>query len=88
MTWLQQQFGVGDEGGWLLPNRGALNLSGRPELLLSPEQTAAAATAPAFGRNAPLVSIGAIYGMNPDDVATKIEAKQRLAVMRYGGRPY
>jgi hypothetical protein len=33
------------------------------------------------------VKIDTIYGMSPEDVANKIEAKQKLAMMRYAGRP-
>jgi hypothetical protein len=48
----------------------------------------AAAAQPAKGNDAPMVKIDAIYGMSPEDVASQIEQKQRLAVMQYGGRPY
>jgi hypothetical protein len=35
-----------------------------------------------------MVKIDAIYGMDPADVAAQIEQKQRLASMRYAGRPF
>ncbi|GEM_PF-4168370 len=83
--------GIYDQGGVLEPGGIAVNKSRTPEAVLTPSQwksMEAAAAQPAKGNDAPMVKIDAIYGMSPEDVASQIEQKQRLAVMQYGGRPY
>ena len=85
---LLKQLGVFDQGGMLPPGGIGVNLSRRPEPVLTSHQwdamTAAMSNPSGSG---PLVKIDNIYGMSPDDVANKIEAKQKLAMMRYAGRP-
>ena len=76
-----------DDGGVLRPGDLALNASTRPEKILTQKQWDSLGKIQPAGRDAPLVKIDAIYGMSPDDVANKIEAKQKLAMMRYAGRP-
>lgn len=83
---LKNLFGF-DQGGYLEPGQLGINMTGRPEPVLTPQQWDALAAQPAQG-NGPLVKIDTIYGLDPQDVATQIEAKQKLAMMRYGGRPY
>lgn len=75
-----------DSGGMLPPNTLALNTTGRPEPVLTPQQWESLSNVPAPGQQ-PLVKIDAIYGLSPEDVASKIESKQKLAMMRYAGRP-
>lgn len=82
---LQKMMGY-DQGGMLPPGGVGINMTNRPEPVLTPQQwDALAANDPVNG--APLVKIDAIYGMSPEDVANKIESKQKLAMMRYAGRP-
>jgi len=76
-----------DQGGILRPGDLALNASTRPEKILTQKQWDALGNLQPGGRDAPLVKIDTIYGMNPDEVAAKIESKQKLAMMRYAGRP-
>ena len=76
-----------DSGGVLKPGDLALNASNRPEKILTQKQWDSLGNLQPGGRDAPLVKIDTIYGMNPDDVANKIESKQKLAMMRYAGRP-
>jgi hypothetical protein len=78
-----------DQGGWLQPNQLGVNMTGRPEPVLTPQQWDSLASNPSAGGNGgPMVKIDAIYGMNPEDVANEIEQKQRIAALRYTGRPY
>lgn len=75
-----------DQGGILKPGELALNASRKPEKVLTDKQwDALAKIQPA--QSGPLVKIDAIYGMSPEDVASQIESKQRLAMMRFTGRP-
>ena len=80
--------GVYDQGGILEPGGTAVNLSTRPERVLTSEQWDAMNKVAARADSGPLVKIDAIYGMSPEDVANQIEAKQKLAAMRFTGRPY
>jgi len=48
-----------DRGGWLMPGGKAVNLSGRPEYVLNPDQTAAGAGGNTYIINAPLGGITA-----------------------------
>lgn len=77
---------VYDTGGVLHPGTLAFNASRRPERVLTDQQWKAIGDVTA-GRDAPMVQIGSITGFSPEDVATKIESKQKLAMMRYSGRP-
>ena len=77
---------VYDTGGVLHPGTLAFNASRRPERVLTDQQWKALENTNT-AQSQPLVSIGAINGFSPDDVASKIESKQRLAMMRYAGRP-
>jgi tape measure domain-containing protein len=83
--------GVYDSGGVLGPGDVAVNKSKTPEAVLTKQQwdaMAAAASTPSGSGGGPMVKIDAIYGMDPADVAAQIEQKQRLASMRYAGRPF
>jgi hypothetical protein len=81
-------IGIYDNGGVLNPGDLAYNASKTPENILTKQQwNAMAANASTSKDAAPMVKIDNIYGMSPDDVANKIEAKQKLAMMRYAGRP-
>ena len=76
-----------DQGGMLPPGGVGINMTNRPEPVLTPQQWEAMSNQQPAGREAPLVKIDAIYGMSPEDVASQIEAKQKLAMMRFAGRP-
>lgn len=76
-----------DQGGILKPGELALNASRRPEKVLTEKQWASMARLQQPTESGPMVKIDAIYGMSPEDVASQIESKQRLAMMRYAGRP-
>lgn len=78
-----------DQGGMLPPGGLGINMTNRPEPVLTPKQwdNLTNNVPDPQGGQAPLVKIDAIYGMSPDDVANKIESKQKLAMMRYAGRP-
>ena len=76
-----------DEGGMLPPGGYGVNMTNRPEPVLTPQQWDAMSKIEPSGQQAPLVKIDAIYGMSPEDVASQIESKQKLAMMRYAGRP-
>lgn len=78
---------VYDEGGVLRPGDLALNASTRPEKILTQTQWDALGKLTPKGSDGPMVQIGSITGLSPEDVANKIEAKQKLAMMRYAGRP-
>jgi len=99
MPWLNNQPGGGggswakggevkiyDQGGVLKPGDLALNASRTPERILTDKQWDALSKIQPAGQQ-PLVKIDAIYGMSPEDVAAQIESKQKLAMMRYSGRP-
>lgn len=75
-----------DQGGVLKPGDLALNASRTPERILTDKQWDALSKIQPAGQQ-PLVKIDAIYGMSPEDVAAQIESKQKLAMMRYSGRP-
>jgi hypothetical protein len=84
---VQRMFGY-DQGGMLPPGGIGINMTRKPEPVLTPQQwdsIGQGMNQPAGG--SPLVKIDNIYGINADDVANKIEAKQKLAMMRYAGRP-
>lgn len=76
-----------DSGGILRPGDLALNASTKPEKILTQKQWDSLGNLQPANSQGPLVKIDTIYGMSPDDVANKIEAKQKLAMMRYAGRP-
>lgn len=80
------RIAIYDQGGVLRPGDLALNASRKPERILTDKQWDSLANIAPVGQQ-PLVKIDAIYGMSPQDVAAKIEDKQRLAMMRYTGRP-
>ncbi len=77
-----------DQGGMLPPGGIGINRTNQPEPVLTPKQWNTLTelnVAPNGG--SPMVKIDAIYGFSPEDVATQIESKQKLAMMRYAGRP-
>lgn len=76
-----------DQGGMLPPGGIGINMTNRPEPVLTPQQWDSINSVGGPGSQGPLVKIDAIYGISPDDVANKIESKQKLAMMRYAGRP-
>lgn len=78
---------VYDQGGVLRPGDLALNASTRPERILTDKQWDALSKIQPANQSGPMVKIDAIYGFSPEDVATQIESKQKLAMMRYAGRP-
>jgi SLT domain-containing protein len=84
--WMQR-LGVYDQGGVLDPGQLAVNASRVPEQILTKQQWDSMSKLSVNDRNAPLVKIDAIYGMSPEDVSNQIASKQRLAMMRYAGRP-
>lgn len=84
---LANLFGF-DQGGMLQPGQLGINMTNRPEPVLTPQQWDSLQVDAPRGQGAPLVKIDAIYGLSPEDVANQIEQKQRLASMQYGGRPF
>jgi hypothetical protein len=78
-----------DEGGWLMPGMLGSNTTGRPELVLSPQQLDAA-LAPSGGSRNPYNRGGDTYhitAVDAHDVAKEIDKRKRLAMMQYSGRP-
>lgn len=71
--------GIFDTGGVLESGAFALNLSGRPEVVLNPAESRAymAGQASAGIERGPLVQTGDIYGLSAEDVAAQIEIKRR-----------
>lgn len=76
-----------DQGGMLPPGGLGINMTNRPEPVLTPQQWDSINRVGAAEGRGPLVKIDTIYGMSPEDVASQIESKQKLAMMRYAGRP-
>ena len=80
-----------DSGGWLQPGQVGVNLTDKPEPVLTNKQWDSLASNPPSGGSSighPTVKIDNVYGFSAEDVASQIEAKQRLAAMQYSGRPY
>jgi len=88
-NYLKDLFGF-DQGGWMQPGSYGVNLTNRPEPVFTNAQWSSiektALTAPdgagQFG-----VRIENLYATDADDVKRKIDSQQRLAMMRYSGRP-
>jgi hypothetical protein len=79
-------FGM-DEGGMLPHNSMAINTSGRPELVLSPQQLDAMGTSGnknPYSRGGDTINITAV---DAQDVAKEIDKRKRLAMLQYSGRP-
>jgi hypothetical protein len=79
-------FGM-DEGGMLPHNSMAINTSGRPELVLSPQQLDAMGTSGnknPYSRGGDTINITAV---DAQDVAAQIDKRKRLAAMQYNSRP-
>jgi hypothetical protein len=75
-----------DEGGWLPPGIGPVNTTGRPELVLSPQQLDDMQTST---RGNPWRG-GDTYHITTIDaegVGREIDKRKRLAMMQYAGRP-
>jgi hypothetical protein len=74
-----------DEGGWLQPGQSGINTGSRPELVLNPQQLDAATKSGAggWGRG----DTYNITAVDADDVARQIDARKKLAMMQYSGRP-
>jgi hypothetical protein len=77
-----------DEGGMLPDGSMAYNTSGRPELVLSPQQLDAMGSSSSnrnpYNRGGDTYHITAV---DAQDVAKEIDKRKRLAMMQYGGRP-
>jgi hypothetical protein len=76
-----------DEGGMLPDGSMAYNTSGRPELVLSPQQLDAMGTS---GNRNPYNRGGDTYhitAVDAQDVAKEIDKRKRLAMLQYSGRP-
>jgi len=71
--------GIYDTGGVLEHGSFAMNLSGRPEVVLNPAESRAymAGQASAGRPSGPMVQTGDIYGHNAEDVAREIQKEQR-----------
>lgn len=74
-----------DQGGWLQPGATGINLTRRPEPVLTPDQWANLSGPDS--RKQWGVYVENIYAADAEDVSRQIAAKQRLAAMRYSGRP-
>jgi hypothetical protein len=75
-----------DEGGWLMPNTPALNTTGRPELVLSPQQLESMQTS---GNGNPWRGGDTFHitTIDAEGVGREIDKRKRLSMMQYGGRP-
>lgn len=83
---LQLLFGF-DEGGWWPPNTRGINTTGRPELVLSPQQLDTMKIGPMGNRYGGKGDTFHIYAMDADEVGREIDKRRRLAMMQYSGRP-
>ena len=72
-----------DEGGWLMPGVPGLNTTNRPELVLSPQQLDTAMGKGGWGRG----DTYHITAVDAQDVARQIDARKKLSMMQYSGRP-
>lgn len=79
-----------DSGGWLQPGATAINLSARPEPVLSAAQWDALQPAleTGGGTNHFAPQNLTIYAMDVEEARRKLDNQNRLAEMRYAGRPY
>jgi hypothetical protein len=70
-----------DQGGWLKPGQAAMNMSGRPEPILSPQQYSTLLKLADGGtRTAPMVSIGTMNTTDPKAAIREMERRQSDAV--------
>jgi hypothetical protein len=77
-----------DDGGWLMPGQPGINLTGRPELVLSAQQLEAAGKG--SGSRNPWNRGGDTYhitAVDADDVGREIDKRKRLAALQYNSRP-
>jgi tape measure domain-containing protein len=88
-NYLKNLFGF-DRGGWMEPGTVGANYTKRPEAVFTDTQWSsiqkAAVLPPGEGNFG--VRIENMYTNNPDETKRQIDKQQRLAAMRYGGRPY
>ena len=79
--------GIYDQGGVLPPGGTAVNLSTRPESVLTEQQwnTMRDATVSALGGGAG--STYNVYASDVDEAIRKLKSKERLAALQYTGRP-
>lgn len=79
-----KNIGVFDSGGWLQPGAVGVNLSNRPEPVLTAkhwEAMTAAAGAPSGG------ATYNVYATDTDDAIRKLRRRENLNAMQYTGRP-
>ena len=82
----KKQGGVYDSGGILEPGGVAVNMSNRPESVLTQQQwDAMAQTGPAS--NGYGIKIENVHVSDVDEMSRSLSARQRLAAMQYTGRP-
>jgi len=84
----KNMFGF-DQGGWMQPGSYGVNMTNRPEPVFTGAQWSSiekSVLAPDRGGQFG-VRIENLYAADADDVKRKIDSQQRLAMMRYSGRP-
>jgi hypothetical protein len=82
----KKKAGVYDSGGILEPGGVAVNMSNRPESVLTQQQwDAMAQTGPAS--NGYGIKIENVHVADVDEMSRSLSARQRLAAMQYTGRP-
>lgn len=82
----KKKAGVYDSGGVLEPGGVAINMSNRPESVLTQQQwDAMAQTGPAS--NGYGIKIENVHVADVDEMSRSLSARQRLAAMQYTGRP-
>ena len=75
-----------DQGGMLPPGGMGINMTSRPEPVLTPQQwDAIAATSSAPAQGAPLVQN--LYAQDMQDAIRQLEKVKRRDMMQYSGRP-
>jgi len=85
----KNMFGF-DQGGWMQPGSYGVNLTNRPEPVFTNAQWSSiekTALMPPDSSGQFGVRIENLYATDADDVKRKIDSQQRLAMMRYSGRP-
>lgn len=87
-----------DDGGWLMPNGVAINKTNRPEPILNDQQWGNLQAIASQGMPTPdpkafrggddySVRIDSVTVKDVNELQREIDSRQRLQMMRYGGRP-
>lgn len=79
-------LGLFDDGGWLPPGGMGINLTGRPEAVLSPQQWDAIAATSANPQSAAAPLVQNLYAQDMQDAIRQLQKVQNRNVMQYAGR--